>query len=84
MVPCSLKLPQFHVSLARDMHATYIVSLHTELIVSIRTYAISRKARWVLYLLSTMFVMCTIVEFLGNVWMRVRKCRLLTSPAFLC
>lgn len=56
-----------------------IAVIFSQLIISIRTYAISRKASWVFYLLTTLFIVCTLVEFLGNVWMRIRMWSILRS-----
>ncbi|CAE6423279.1 unnamed protein product [Rhizoctonia solani] len=45
-------------------------TLISQVIISIRTYAISRKSRWVLYSLSTLFVLSCVPEVLGNAWQR--------------
>ncbi|KAF8321354.1 hypothetical protein DL93DRAFT_2073226 [Clavulina sp. PMI_390] len=45
--------------------------LVSQAIVSVRTYAISRKEPWVLYFLSALFVACMVPEFLGNAWERI-------------
>ncbi|KAH7325427.1 hypothetical protein B0J17DRAFT_681328 [Rhizoctonia solani] len=44
-------------------------TLISQVIISIRAYAISRKARWVLYTLSILFIFSCVV-LLGNVWQR--------------
>lgn len=45
-------------------------TLISQVIISIRTYAISRKARWVLWTLSVLFVLSCVPEVLGNAWQR--------------
>ncbi|KAF8597833.1 hypothetical protein BDV93DRAFT_357534 [Ceratobasidium sp. AG-I] len=45
-------------------------TLISQVIISIRTYAISRKAKWVLYTLSGLFVLSCVPEVLGNAWQR--------------
>lgn len=45
-------------------------TLISQVIISIRTYAIARKSKWVLYTLSVLFVLSCVPEILGNVWQR--------------
>lgn len=45
-------------------------TLISQVIISIRTYAIARKAKWVLYTLSTLFILSCVPEILGNAWQR--------------
>ncbi|QRV99634.1 hypothetical protein RhiJN_27653 [Ceratobasidium sp. AG-Ba] len=63
---------------ARACHHYHLVApllkmfatLISQVIISIRTYAISRKARWVLWTLSILFVLSCVPEVLGNAWQR--------------
>ncbi|KDN35983.1 hypothetical protein RSAG8_11134, partial [Rhizoctonia solani AG-8 WAC10335] len=63
---------------ARACHHYHLVApltkmfatLISQVIISIRTYAISRKSRWVLYALSTLFIISCVPEVLGNAWQR--------------
>ncbi|KAG8742214.1 hypothetical protein FRC10_001793 [Ceratobasidium sp. 414] len=45
-------------------------TLISQLIISIRTYAISRKSQWVLWTLTGLFCLSCVPEGLGNVWQR--------------
>ncbi|KAG8705406.1 hypothetical protein FRC08_001690 [Ceratobasidium sp. 394] len=45
-------------------------TLISQIIISIRTYAISRKSRWVLWTLSGLFCLSCVPEILGNAWQR--------------
>jgi len=58
------------------LYLTYLpvfAVLISQLIIFLRTYAISRNARWVLWTLSALFVVCLVPEFLGNVYKRIRE-----------
>ncbi|KAF9509850.1 hypothetical protein BS47DRAFT_114071 [Hydnum rufescens UP504] len=46
-------------------------ALISQIIMSIRTYAIGRNSRWVLWTLSTFFILCLVPEILGNAYKRI-------------
>lgn len=46
--------------------------LVSQIIVSVRTYAISRKSRWVLWTLAALFLASLVPELVGNVYKRIR------------
>ncbi|KAJ7305644.1 hypothetical protein DFH08DRAFT_902506 [Mycena albidolilacea] len=50
-----------------------ILYMTSQIILGLRTYAVSRKSRPVLYILIILFIVCCVPEFLSTFWKRVRS-----------
>ncbi|KAF9518524.1 hypothetical protein BS47DRAFT_1338210 [Hydnum rufescens UP504] len=59
-----------HYQLVAPLTKLFAV-LFSQIIVAIRTFAIARKDPWVLWTLVTLFIVCTVPEFIGNTYKRI-------------